>query len=288
MSIYGKRFALEQHLLAQYENKTIKCVWFKRFGKKCFLASGQPTKNFTHMSYKTTISMTLDEMLKIVECLGKATRLPDSVNYFEISETTDWKGDCIRLVLKNSEYQGLMLCRLKACTADIEMIGSSDNKEEDRDSDHTESDPEPIAKIVDDEAITNLQWNECFEKFHISKKDKWDHFQTQLREFCVDVNKLLHVDQESRIPTSTVPPPTVPPPSQAPSSSIEQTQLTGASGDGKTKGISGSEPPKAKRKCPNNKQLFDNEVSADKNFELAVANLLYYMKKHDMVPATSG
>jgi hypothetical protein len=150
MSVYGKRYALNQRVIAQYENKSIKTVWFERAGGgKCYLASGQPTKNFTHMLYKTAIAVKLEEMQKIVECLGKATCLPDSVNYYEISETTDWNGDRVRLLLKDSEYQGLMLCRLKARKEDIEMIGPSDDDEEDGgDSDNTiETDPEPVEKI---------------------------------------------------------------------------------------------------------------------------------------------
>lgn len=62
------------------------------------------------------------------------------------------------------------------------------------------------------------------------------------------------MDQESRVPTSTAAPPLLQTPPQ-----IEQVQLTGTVGDGKTKGG----PPKSKRKRPNNKQLFENEVSSD-------------------------
>ena len=109
-------------------------------------------------------------MLKIVECLDKADRSPSTQNYFEISETTDWTGARVRLVLKDSEYRGLMLCHLKAMAEDLEMMASDEE-----DSDNADPDPDPVEKIASDESVTNLEWNECFEKFYISKKDKWSN-----------------------------------------------------------------------------------------------------------------
>jgi hypothetical protein len=56
MAIYSKRFALEQRLLAEYADKSVKMVWFERFGEgKCFLTKGQPTKNYNNCLYKTVV-----------------------------------------------------------------------------------------------------------------------------------------------------------------------------------------------------------------------------------------
>jgi hypothetical protein len=37
------------------------------------------------------------------------------INYFELSETSNWKGDKFRLVPKDSEYKGLVVVRMKSC-----------------------------------------------------------------------------------------------------------------------------------------------------------------------------
>ena len=61
--------------------------------------------------------------------LEKPARWQPASNYFEISESTDWKGDLTRLVLKDSEYAGLMLVCMKADKAPDEI--EKDSNEED-------------------------------------------------------------------------------------------------------------------------------------------------------------
>ena len=185
-------------------------------------------------------------------------RSPSTQNYFEISETTDWTaGARVHLVLKESEYQGLVLCRLKAVAEDLEMMASD---EEDSDN----ADPDPVEKIASEESVTNLEWNECFEKFYISKKDKWEHFASQLREFCIDVDNVVRVDNESRLSTSSTL--NAQPPSTTTTTTTEQVQLTGAAG--------GAPKPKRKR--------VKEVCRSEKNFEKAVVNLLSYMDWYKM------
>ena len=96
-----------------------------------------------------SLSLTLDEMLNLVECLGKASNTAASntaasntaaSNYFEISDGTDWNGDRTRLVLKDSEYAGLILVRMKADK-------SADKVEEDS---NEEEDPDPDVAMISD------------------------------------------------------------------------------------------------------------------------------------------
>ncbi|CAB4025870.1 hypothetical protein BSL78_19869 [Paramuricea clavata] len=246
VEIYSRRFALEQRVLAQYADKSIKIVWFERgsSGGKCFLAKAQPTTNIGKALYKSAVQLSPDDMLRVCECLDKANRT--GTNYFQISESTDWKGDLLRLVLKDSEYQGLLLCYHKAVGEDLEMACDSDETSEDLD-------PDPVEKIASEDLVTNLKWNECFEKFYISKKDNWNYLASQLREFCVDVSNVHRVDQESRLPTSSAEPV---------KSGVEQIPLSGVADD-KTKN---TVLPKPKRKRI-------KEV----RFEEAVSHLLSYM-----------
>ena len=90
-----------------------------------------------------SLSLTLDEMLNLVECLGKASNTAASntaasntaaSNYFEISDGTDWNGDRTRLVLKDSEYAGLILVRMKADKS-ADKVEEDSNEEEDPDPD---------------------------------------------------------------------------------------------------------------------------------------------------------
>lgn len=125
----------------------------------------------------------LDEVLELTDCLGKCSKLPNSMNYFELSESTDWKGDTHRLVLCDSDYQGLVLLRLKACCEELDVdMGDDSDPDPDLDEQGTQS-PKPI-----------VEWSECFEKFYISKKDVCGQFQTTFHEFCNDVDHLMKVD----------------------------------------------------------------------------------------------
>ena len=75
MEVYSKRASYLTQVLGTYANKSIKCVWFERYGEKYLLTSGNPTKSMDTFLYKMSLSLTLDEMLHVEECLGKASKM---------------------------------------------------------------------------------------------------------------------------------------------------------------------------------------------------------------------
>ena len=77
VEVYGKRHALCQRVVGTYQNKSTKLVWFERYQKKCFLASGTCTKGGQKYLYKTCIGISVDKFLEFCECLGKPSRQSD-------------------------------------------------------------------------------------------------------------------------------------------------------------------------------------------------------------------
>ncbi|CAB3990824.1 Hypothetical predicted protein [Paramuricea clavata] len=238
-SVYGKRYANAQHLFESYANKTSKVGWYEKFDKKVHLASGVLARGGeTKFLYKTCIAITTDELLEIAEQLKKAARTPGASNEFCISEGTDYKGDETKLVLRDSDYQGLVLLHMNAKKADIVV---------DEDSDE-DPDPEPI----EDEIVENVvEWSECFEKFYISKRDDWKKFSKIMLAIHNDVTHLNDVDRESVIPPAGEP--------------QMQKQIVGPSttstttkGGGK-RGAGGSGGSARKKARPTNAELFNRE-----------------------------
>ena len=188
-----------------------------------------------------SLSLTLDEMLNLVECLGKASNTAAS-NYFDISDGTDWNGDRTRLVLKDSEYAGLILVRMKADKS-ADKVEEDSNEEEDPDPDVamvSEPPPPPPPQVEG-------EWVECFEKLYFSKKHDWHHFQSELQQFCGDVDHMKNVDKESKIPQPSPPAPAPPVQRMIPSSA--------AAAATKPSLIKGKDK-KTKRKRPNKADLF--------------------------------
>ncbi|CAB3998677.1 Hypothetical predicted protein [Paramuricea clavata] len=99
----------------------------------------------------------MDEMLELCEAFCKATRLRNVDNYFELSNSKDWNGNAIRLVLcDDPEFGGQKLARLRAVSDDMEVDGGN-----------ADSDPDPLDDIEtlnSNECV--VSWNECFEKFY--------------------------------------------------------------------------------------------------------------------------
>ena len=124
MEVYSRNFAFNQRILAQYQNKTTKLSWYEKFGKKFKLASGVLTTGGDKKKFlcKTSFALSGDELLELCDRLSKATRQPGTFNDFHLAEGTDWSGNATRLVLRDSDYAGLVLVRLKSCTPDIEVI----------------------------------------------------------------------------------------------------------------------------------------------------------------------
>jgi hypothetical protein len=195
--VFGKRHGSCQHLFGTYANKTSKLGWYEKFDKKVHLASGSIAKGGqAKFLYKTCIGITPDETLELAEQLGYVSRTSGVSNNICISEGVDYKGDVTKLVLRDSDFQGLVLLRMNANKPDIVV-------EEPDDSD---LDPEPVDTIdIEDDEV---EWYDCFEKFYISKRDDWKKIQKVLLAIHADVVHLNAVDKESYIPpTSTVPQP---------------------------------------------------------------------------------
>jgi hypothetical protein len=232
MEVYSRNFAFNQRVLAQYQNKTTKLAWYEKFGKKFKLASGVLTTGGDKKKFlcKTSFALSGDEMLELCDRLSKATRQPGTFNDFHLAEGTDWSGSATRLVLRDSDYAGLVLVRLKSVTPDIEVIQTED------------SDPDPDPMDVEEipAAATHVAWSECFDKFYFSKKDDWGNFKKILLSLHADTQSLLAIDAESAIP-----PPSVP------SSSIVQEQIAGPTQPQSVTTKGGKRAHGGKRKKPN-------------------------------------
>jgi hypothetical protein len=190
LEVFSKRHACKQRVLAQYQNKTTKLVWYERFGKKYYMASGLLTTGGDRKKFlcKTSFGCSGEELLELCDRLGKASRMPGTFNDFTLSESVDWSGAPTRLVLRDSDYSGLVVVRLKSVTPDIEVVEADDS---DPDPDPMEENGE--TKIVADEVV----WSECFEKFYFSKKDDWGGFKKDLLSLYGDIQRMIAIDDES-------------------------------------------------------------------------------------------
>ena len=208
LEVFSKRHACNQRILAQYQNKTTKLVWYEKFGKKYYLASGVLTTGGDRKKFlcKTSFGCSGEELLELCDRLGKASRMPGTFNDFSLGEGLDWSGSPTRLVLRDSDYAGLVLVRLKSVRADVEVVEADDS-----DPDPMEEDGEPVPVTAEE-----VVWSECFEKFYFSKKDDWGGFKKNLLSLYEDIQRVIAVDAESVLP----------PPSAVVS---EQKQLAGPS-----------------------------------------------------------
>jgi hypothetical protein len=190
--------------IGTYANQSSKAVFIKQFSKKCCLATGQMSQTTSKFLYTVGVEMTFDELESLTDALGSMSKSPSAVNYAEISETQDSQGNSYRLVLKRSEYDGLLVCKLES-GREIDSFAAIGGD--------TNPDPEPLPADESQQLPSDTRtWTECFGKFYINKNDDWVKMKNNLREFCVDVNHILNVDDASRI--GAVPP--TPPPTSAP------------------------------------------------------------------------
>ena len=237
LEVFSKRHACNQRILAQYQNKTTKLVWYEKFGKKYYLASGVLTTGGDCKKFlcKTSFGCSGEELLELCDRLGKASRMPGTFNDFSLAEGIDWSGAPTRMVLRDSDYAGLVVVRLKSVRADIEVVEADDS---DLDPDPMEEDGEPVP-VTPEEVV----WSECFEKFYFSKKDDWGGFKKNILSLYEDIQRTIAVDVESAIPPVT--------PSAVPE---QQKQIVGPSQPSTTtKG--GKRGGGGKRKKPNS-ELF--------------------------------
>jgi hypothetical protein len=257
LELYCKKHAFNQRILAQYQNKTTKLVWYEKFGKKYNLASGILTVGGDRQRFmcKMTFSVSGDEMLELCDRLGKASRMPGTFNDFNLADGSDWSGNPTRLVFRDSDYGGLVLVRLKSVKADVEVAEADDS----------DPDPDPMEESDDLPTIPNdgcAVWNECFEKFYFSRKDDWGNFKKILLSLHEDTQHMLTVDEESFIPPQTSVPPTV-----TQKQTVDPSQQSVSTKGGK-RALGG------KRKKPNNAELI-SEV-----FKKAVVILSCFMSHY--------
>ena len=92
LEVYSKNQAFNQRVLAQYQNKTTKLVWYEKFGKKYKLASGILTtgRDKKKKLCKMSFALSGEEMLELCDRLSKATRMPGTFNDFNLAEGSDW------------------------------------------------------------------------------------------------------------------------------------------------------------------------------------------------------
>ena len=261
LEVYSRNFACNQRVLAQYQNKTTKLAWYEKFGKKFKLASGVLTTGGDKKRFlcKTSFPLSGDEMLELCDRLSKATRQPGTLNDFHLAEGTDWNGNATRLVLRDSDYGGLVLVRLKSVTPDIEVIEADD------------SDPDPDPMDSDESTTstaTHVEWSECFDKFYFSKKDDWGNFKKILLSLHADTQVLLAIDTESAIGAeSAIPPLPISP-------SIVQKQIAGRPAQSSTIKGGGKRAAGGKRKKPN------SEIIPDEVFKKATNVLVCFMSHY--------
>jgi hypothetical protein len=253
LEVYSRNFASKQRILAQYQNKTTKLAWYEKFGKKFKLASGVLTTGGDKKKIlcKTSFPLSGHEMLELCDRLSKATRQPGTLNDFHLAEGTDWNGNATRLVLRDSDYGGLILVRLKSVTADIEVIEADDS----------DPDPDPMDLEEISAPATHVEWSECFDKFYFSKKDDWGTFKKILLSLHTDVQSLLAIDAESMIPIPATPPPV-------------QKQIVGPAQPQSTTTKGGKRAVGGKRKKAN------SEIIPDEVFKKATSVLVCFMSHY--------
>jgi hypothetical protein len=195
LAVYKNEIIVNERVLGTYANHSTKIVFIKQFSKKCCLATGQKSQNTNKFLYSVGIDMSFEDLESLTDALGTMSKSPNAVNYAEISETTDSQGNSYRLVLKRSEYDGLLVCKLKSGKV-LDSFAATDDGIPDPDPLPTDESQQPPADT--------REWTECFGKFYINKNDDWLKIRNKLREFCVEVNHILNVDDASRI--NVVPP----------------------------------------------------------------------------------
>ena len=190
--VYKKQNTQLEAVLGKYAFNTTKLAFATQYRQQVHLASGKMSKGAEpKFLYKMGLGMKLEELQSMLSVLDKCHK--EQLNYHEFGEYTDYKGQVNRLVLKTSDYGGLVALKLQRVSTPDEFA----------DDDPLEScDPEPTD--TDNVIISGgvVDWNECFEKFYISKNEDWKALARKLRDFCGQLQELWSDD---------VTPPTAPP-----------------------------------------------------------------------------
>ena len=210
--------------------------------KNVELASGKMSTGSTQkFLYKTSVKFNYEVLIAIVEALSKCSPASGAVNYHEIHEGVNRKGESTRLVLKNSEYGGLMLCYMTC--ANVPNSFPSDDDDED---------PSPATTTGRQAEPEKQEWTQSFEKFFISKNENWSNLGKTLREYYITLKDYWTETQPAPKPPT---PPTTPTTSAAASETPSKRKT---SGDGKVGG-------EKKKRLSKKKTVVldsDNEVSS--------------------------
>ena len=195
--VYKKQSTQLEVVLGKYGFNVTKLAFATSYRQQVHLASGKMSKGAEpKFLYKMCLSMKLEELQSMVDVLDKCRK--EQTNYHEFGEYTDYKGQVNRLILKTSDYGGLVGLKLQRVSTPDEF--SDDDPLESCDPDPTNTDNMIISGSV-------VDWNECFEKFYISKNEDWKGLARKLRDFCNTLQELWSDDVALTLPT---PPPSTP------------------------------------------------------------------------------
>ena len=195
--IYKKQYTTLERVLGKYGFGTSKVVFATKFRRQVHLASGKMSKGAEpKFLYKMGLSMSESELLSLIEALEKCRK--GNANYHEFGEYTDFKGQVNRLVLKTSDYEGLVALKLQRVSIPDEFA---------LDDPLESCDPDPTPEIfADATAVTDtvgVDWNECFEKFYISKNEDWKEMARKLRNFSDELEGIWSDNASPTVPPST-------------------------------------------------------------------------------------
>lgn len=271
-SVYKNEKTLHEKVLGTYHNHSSKVVFIKQFSKKCCLATGQMSQATSKFLYNVGVEMTFEELENcLTDAFRTMSKAPEAVNYAEISETQDQQGNTYRLVLKRSEYDGLLVCKLKSGREIDSFAATEDNP-----------DPEPLANDDAQQPPPDTRtWTECFGKFYVNKNDDWVNLQGRLREFCVQVNHILNVNDEASSLDVVPPTPprstsaTVDVPPVGPPQVQRQTVGPKATKAGKRAATDTKRGEKKKKK----RQQIVSDGEDEVNHRQIIANIITYMVK---------
>jgi hypothetical protein len=262
--VYKKQNTQLEVVLGKYGLNTTKVAFATQYRQQVHLVSGKMSKGAEpKFLYKMGLGMKLDELQSMIDVLDKCHK--DQLNYHEFGEYTDYKGQVNRLVLKTSDYGGLVAIKLQRVSTPDEF--ADDDPLESCDPDPTNTDDVIISGVV-------VDWNECFEKFYISKNEDWKVLARKLRDFSGQLSELWSDDDVTTTPIAPPPPPPMPTPPPTPTTTITgenrvvttpKTSWTVTPTDkgGKRKGGAIDKKPKKPKKTKPTVEIVDGEGESE-------------------------
>ena len=201
IKIYKRERTTVEMVLGSYENNRTKMVSLKQWNKKCGLLVGKMSSAGDTFVYESGIELPFEVMEELVDVLPTMSKLPNATNYAELGENKDSYGNEYRTVLKRSEYDGLIICKLKKTPTPIDFAPDT---AVDDDVDPTPQTSTTTAKLPHE------CWTECFDKFYINKNDDWKKIGNILRDFCCGAHAVLNASAPAGIDIVPPTPPATP------------------------------------------------------------------------------